>query len=75
MKLCYLQADKQRWKGELRGHPTLEMKLFVELGRNKTVVDEQGFVIEDRSLHMKRIDCGEIQNLKKAGKKKSKVPK
>lgn len=75
MKLCYLQADKQRWKRELRGHSTLEMKLFLELGRNKTVADEQGFVIEDRSLHMKRMDCGENQNLKKAGKKVSKVPK
>lgn len=51
------------------------MKLFLELGRNKTVVDEQGFVTEARSLHMKKMDCEEFQNLKKASKKMSKVPK
>lgn len=48
---------------------SLEMKLFLELGRNKTVVDEQGFVNEARSLHMKRMDCEEFQNLKRQEKK------
>lgn len=47
------------------------MKLFLEQDRNNTQVDEQGFVNEGRSFHMKRMDCEEFQNLKKArGKKK-----
>lgn len=46
------------------------MKLFLEQGRNNTKVDEQGFVNEGRSFHMKRMDCEEFQNLKKAREKK-----
>lgn len=45
------------------------MKLFLELGRNKTLVDEQGFVNEARSLYMKRMDCEEFQNFKKVREK------
>lgn len=50
-----------------------QMKLFLEQDRNNTQVDEQGFVNEGRSFHMKRMDCEEFQNLKKAREKKKRL--
>lgn len=58
-------------KGNQEVIQSLEMKLFLELGRNKPVAYEQGFVNEARSLHMKRMDCEEFQNYCKGKGEKS----
>lgn len=33
VKLCYLQADMQRWKEESRGHPTPENEAVLRAGQ------------------------------------------